>query len=113
MLILTSLYALLNTYVSPKTAFSASNKSVQTRSLSLFIAVFVIILTLVLVSSIACVSTLLTFTSSFGVFIVYTYLVFCLDLINLILAVRTFVSVYISVLLKSSFVNTREHVSKS
>jgi hypothetical protein len=113
MLILMSLHALLNTRVSPETAFSASNKSVRTRSLSLSIAVLVMTLTLALVSSIACVSALLTFTSSFGVLVAYTYLVLCLDLIDLILAVRIFAFVCISILLKSSFVNTREHASRS
>ena len=113
MSILTSLHALSNTYVSPKTAFSASNKFVQTRSLSLSTAAFVITLTLVLVFSIAYVGTPSTFTSSFGVLVAYAYLVLCLDLINLILTVRTFASVCTSMLLKSSFVNTREHASKS
>jgi len=113
MLISTSLHVLSNTYVSLETAFSASNKSVRTGSLSLFIAALVITLTLVLVSSIAYVDTLLTFTSSFSVLVVYTCLVLCLDLINLILMVRTFVFVYTSMLLKSSFVNIREHASKS
>jgi hypothetical protein len=112
MLILMSLHTLLNTYVSLKTTFSANNKFIQTRSLSLFIAVFVITLTLALVFSIVYVSILLTFTSSFSVFVVYTYLVLCLNLTNLILTVKTLAFVCISTLLKSSFVNIREHTSK-
>jgi len=74
-LILMSLQALLNTLVSLKTAFSAKKRSVQTRSLSLFVTALVITLTLALVLSIACVSNLLTFTSNFGVFVVYAYFV--------------------------------------
>jgi len=108
-----SSHALLNTCVSPETAFSANSRLVQTRSLSSFIAALVITLTLALVSSIACVGALLTFTNSFGVLVVYACLVLCLNLINLTLMVRTFVSVCTSTLLKSSFVNAREHASKS
>jgi hypothetical protein len=112
-LILTSSQALLNTLVSLETAFSAKKRSVQTRSLSLFTTALVITLTLALVLSIAYISNLLTFTSSFGVFVVYTCLVLCLNLIDLMLTVRTFACVYISTLLKSSFVKAKEHVSKS
>ena len=63
--------------------------------------------------SIAYVSNLLTFTSSLSVFVTYTCLVLCFDLINLMLIVRTFASVCTSTLLKSSFVNVREHASRS
>ena len=113
MLILTSSQALSNTLVSPKTAFNAKNKSVQTRSPSSFATTFSITFTLALVFNIACVSDLLTFTSSFSVFVAYTCLVLCLDLINLMLVVRTSASVCISIVLKSSFVKAREHASKS
>jgi hypothetical protein len=112
-LILTSLQALLNTLVSLETAFSAKKRSVQTRSLSLFATALVIMLTLALVLSITYVSNLLTFTSSFGVFVVYTCLVLCLDLIDFTLTVKTFACVCTGTLLKSSFVKAREHVSKS
>ena len=105
--------ALSNTLVSLETAFSAKKRSVQTRSLSLFATALVITLTLALVLSIACVSNLLTFTSSFGVFAVYAYLVLCFNLIDLMLIVRTFACVYTGMLLKSSFVKAREHASKS
>jgi hypothetical protein len=99
--------------VSLKTAFSAKKRFVQTRSPSLSATALVITLTLALVLSIAYISNLLTFTSSFGVFVVYAYLVLCLDLINLMLIVRTFACVCIGTLLKSSFVKARKHVSKS
>jgi hypothetical protein len=79
----------------------------------LFTTVLVITLTLTLVFSIAYVSTLLTFTSSFSVFAVYALLVLCFNLINLILIVKTFVFICTSILLKSSFVKAREHVNKS
>jgi hypothetical protein len=105
--------ALLNTLVSLETAFSAKRRSVQTRSPSLFVAALVITLTLALVLSIAYVSNPSTFTSSFGVFAAYTYLVLCLDLIDLTLTVRTFAYVCTGTLLKSSFVKAREHASKS
>jgi hypothetical protein len=78
----------------------------------LFATALVITLTLALVLSIAYVSNLLTFTSSFGVFVVYTYLVLCLNLIDLMLTVRTFACVCTGMLLKSSFVKAKEHVSK-
>jgi hypothetical protein len=107
------LQALSNTLVSLETAFSAKKRSVQTRSPSLSIIALVITLTLVLVLSIAYVGNLLTFTSSFGVFIAYACLVLCLDLIDLTLVVRTFACVCTGTLLKSSFVKAREHVSKS
>jgi len=111
-LILTSLQALSNTLVSLETAFSTKKRSVQTRSPSLFVTALVITLTLALVLSIAYVGNPSTFTSSFGVFVVYAYLVLCLDLIDLMLAVRTFAYVCTSMLLKSSFVKAREHASK-
>ena len=113
MLILTSSQALSNTLVSPKTAFNAKNRFVQTRSLSSFTTALLITFTLALVSNIACVSNLLTFTSSFGVFVVYACLVLCLNLINLMLVVRTSTFAYISIVLKSSFVKAREYASKS
>ena len=113
MLILTSSQALLNTLVSSKIAFNTKNRFVQTRSLSLFTATLLITFTLALVSNIACVSDLLTFTSSFGVFVVYAYLVLCLNLINLMLIVRTSAFAYTSIVLKSSFVKAREHASRS
>jgi len=99
--------------VSLETAFSAKKKSVQTRSPSLFVIALVITLTLALVLSITYVGNLLTFTSSFGVFGVYAYLVLCLDLIDLMFIVRTFAYVCISTFLKSSFVKAREHANKS
>ena len=113
MLILTSSQALSNTLVSPKTAFNAKNRFVQTRSPSLFTTALLIIFTLALVSNITCVSNLLTFTSSFGVFVAYACLVLCFDLINLMLIVRTSAFAYTSIVLKSSFVKAREHASKS
>ena len=113
MLILTSSQALSNTLVSPKTAFNTKNRFVQTRSLSSFTAALLITFTLALVSNIACVSDPLTFTSSFGVFAAYAYLVLCLNLINLMLVVRTFAFACTSIVLKSSFVKAREHASKS
>jgi hypothetical protein len=70
-------------------------------------------LTLALVLSIACVGDPLTFTSNFGVFAAYAYLVLCLDLIDPTLVVRTSAYVCTSTLLKSSFVKAREHASKS
>jgi hypothetical protein len=73
----------------------------------------VITLTLVLVSSSACVSALLIFTSSFSVFVAYVCLVLCLNLINLMLIVKTFAFVYTSMLLKSSFVKVKEHAKRS
>jgi hypothetical protein len=79
----------------------------------LFIAALVIILTLALVSSIAYVSDLLTFTSSFSVFVVYTCFVLSFNLINFMLVVRTFAFVCTSTVLKSSFANVKEHASKS
>jgi len=108
-----SLQALLNTLVSLEIAFSAKRRFVQTRSPSLFATALVITLTLALVLSITYIGNLLTFTSSFSVFVVYTYLVLCLNLINLMLVVRTFAYVCISTFLKSSFVKVKEHVSKS
>ena len=99
--------------MSPETAFSASSRSVRTGSLSSSIAALVMTLTSVLVSSIAYVGALSTFTSSFGVLAAYACLVLCLDLIDLMLTVGTFASVYTGMLLKSSFVNAREHTSKS
>jgi len=99
--------------VSLETAFSAKKRSVQTRSPSLFATALVITLTLALVLSIACVSNLLTFTSSFGVFAVYAYLVLCFNLIDLMLTVRTFACVCTGTLLKSSFVKAREYANKS
>jgi hypothetical protein len=96
-----------------ETAFSTKKRFVQTRSLSLFAIALVIMLTLALVLSITCVSNLLTFTSSFSVFIVYAYLVLCLDLINLMLTVRTSACVCTSTLLKSSFVKAKEYINKS
>ena len=113
MLILTSLQALLNTLVSLKIAFNTKNRFVQTRSPSSFAIAFLIIFTLALVSNIACVSDLLTFTSSFGVFVAYACLVLCLNLINLMLVVRTSAFAYTSIVLKSSFVKAREHASRS
>ena len=73
----------------------------------------VIILTLVLVFSITYVSALSTFTSSFKVLITYALLVLCLNLINLILIVKTFAFAYTNILLKSSFTKVKEHTSKS
>ena len=113
MLISTFSQALSNTLVFLKIAFNAKSKSIQTRSLSLFTTALLITLTLALVLSIACVSNLLTFTSSFSVFVVYTCLVLCLNLINPTLVVKTFACVCTSTLLKSSFVKAREHTSKS
>jgi hypothetical protein len=69
-------------------------------------------LTLALVSSIASVGALLTFTSSFGVFAVYACLVLCFDLTNLTLAVRTSAFAYTGIVLKSNFAKVREHASK-
>jgi len=105
--------ALSNTLVSLETAFSAKRRSVRTGSPSSFVAALVITLTLALVLSIACVGDPSTFTSSFGVFAAYTYLVLCLDLIDLTLVVRTFACVCTGTLLKSSFVKAREHASRS
>ena len=113
MLILTSSQALSNTLVSPKIAFNAKNRFVQTRSLSSFTAALLITFTLALVFNITCISNLLTFTSSFGVFAAYACLVLCLDLINLMLVVKTFAFAYTSIVLKSSFVKVREHANKS
>jgi hypothetical protein len=70
-------------------------------------------LTLALVLSITYIGNLLTFTSSFSVFVAYACLVLCLDLIDLTLAVRTFAYVCTSTLLKSSFVKAGEHASRS
>ena len=113
MLILTSSQALLNTLVSPKTAFNTKNRFVQTRSPSSFTATLLITFTLALVFNIACVSNLLTFTSSFGVFVAYACLVLCLNLINLMLVIRTSAFACTGIVLKSSFVKVREHASKS
>jgi hypothetical protein len=79
----------------------------------LFAVALVITLTLALVFSIAYISNLLTFTSSFSVFVAYACFVLSFDLINLMLVVRTFASVYTGTVLKSSFANVREHASKS
>jgi hypothetical protein len=79
----------------------------------LFATALVITLTLALVFSIACVSTLLTFTSSFSVFAAYVCLVLCFNLINPMLMVKTFAFAYTSTLLKSSFVKVREHAKRS
>jgi hypothetical protein len=113
MLILISLQALLNTWISPKIAFNIKSKFVQTKSLSLFATALVIILTFALVFSSTYVNALLTFTSNFSIFIAYTCLVLCFNLINLILAVRTFVFVCTSTLLKSSFIKVKEHAKRS
>jgi len=114
MLILTSLQALLNTLVFPKTAFNTKSRFVQTKSLSLFTTIFLIILTLALVFNITCISNLLTFTSSFSIFVAYACLVFCLRvLINLMLIVKTFAFVYASMLLKNNFTKVREYINKS
>ena len=113
MLILTSSQTLLNTLVFPETAFNTKNRFVQTRSPSSFAAALSITFTLALVSNIACVGDPLTFTSSFGVFVAYAYLVLCLDLINPMLVVRTSAFAYTSIVLKSSFVKAREHASRS
>ena len=83
------------------------------QSLSLFATTFLITLTLALVSNITCVSNSLTFTSSFSVFVAYACLVLYFNLINFTLIVKTFAFVYISMLLKSSFIKVREHASKS
>ena len=50
------LQALLNTLVSFKTAFNTKSKFVQTKSFSLFVTAFLIMLTLALVLSIAYIS---------------------------------------------------------
>ena len=113
MLISTSSQALSNTLVSPKTAFNTKNRSVQTRSPSSFAAALSITFTLALVFNIACVGDLLTFTSSFNIFVAYACLVLCLNLIDPMLVVRTSASACTSIVLKSSFVKAREHVSKS
>jgi len=108
------LQALLNTLVFSKTAFNAKYKFVQTKSLSLSTIALVITLTLALVFRIPFISNLLTFTSSFSVFVAYAYLVLCLRvLINLMLIVKTFAFVCISTLLKSNFVKVREYTSRS
>jgi hypothetical protein len=79
----------------------------------LFATALVITLTLALVFSITYVSDLLTFTNSFSVFVAYACFVLSFNLINLILAVRTFASVCTGTVLKSSFANVREHASRS
>jgi len=109
-----SLHVLSNTYVSPETAFSANNKSVRTRSLSLFVAALVMTLTLVLVSSIACVDVLSTFANSFSVLVAYALSVLCWRILTkLTLAIRTFASALTRTLLKNNFVKVREHASRS
>jgi hypothetical protein len=113
MSISTSSHALSNTQVSLETAFKAKSRSVQTRSPSLSATALVITLTLALVSSIACVDALLTFTSSFGVFAAYACLVLCFDLTDPTLAVRTSASACTGTVLKSSFAKVKEHASRS
>src|SRR5438552_7747106 len=71
------------------------------------------ILTSALVSSMACVGALSTFTSSFGVFAAYACSVLCLVLIDLMLVTRTSAISHIDTLLKSSFAKVGEHASRS
>jgi len=67
MLISISLYALLNTYMSLKTAFNTKRRSVRTRSPSSSATTLIITLTSTLMSNIIQVGAPSTFTSSLSV----------------------------------------------